>query len=336
MKIKYFLIHHDIGEKRDNEIAPIYGISLADLDGELSRPPYCMSKQLKDFSLAMQKYGLAWSERYHEYIIPDEICFNKDKLEQYIHLIEDTIERLNRGEDIVSEEERKREKSQSYYTREYAVRYLQEFLELNLGEKDKAIILDPAAGEGRLIDELNVPKSSIWAVEPDKRCCELLKQKGYEHVINTSFEVAIAANLIPTPTHIIMNPPFSRQQDIKFYNLACRLLKDDGVISAIISENSIYEELNKIEQYGLYFDDTMPIKMANDILASEHSKQLSSQMREFLENVANSKYLYVDYVTSEFDFENTDARALFFRGIVREREQIKESNRNNLDENEER
>lgn len=40
-----------------------------------------------------------------------------------------------------------------------------------------------------------------------------------------------------------MNPPFSRQQDIKFYNLACKLMQGKGVISSIISENSIYEEL---------------------------------------------------------------------------------------------
>jgi 16S rRNA G1207 methylase RsmC len=45
-----------------------------------------------------------------------------------------------------------------------------------------------------------------------------------------------------------MNPPFSHQQDIKFYNQACNLLKNGGIISAIISENSIYEELNKIER----------------------------------------------------------------------------------------
>ena len=325
MKIKYFLIYNDINEKKDNEVAPIYGITLADLDGEVSQSPYCMSKQLKDFSLAMQKYGLAWSERYQQYIIPDEICLNKDKLDKYIHLIEKMIERLNRGEDIVSKDEREREKSQSYYTRKYAVRYLQEILQSNLYKKDKIIILDPAAGEGRLIDGLNVPKSSIWAVEPDKKCCEILKQKGYKNVINTSFEIAIDENLIPTPTHIIMNPPFSQQLDIKFYNLACRLLKDGGIISAIISENSIYEELNKIEQYGLYLDDTMPIRRANDILSSKYSEQLSIEMKEFLENIANSKYLNVDYVTSEFDFENTGARAMFFRGVVRERKQIKEN-----------
>lgn len=240
MKIKYFLIQHPLDYRRDNEIAPIYGIVLTDLDGELNQPPYCMSKQLKDFSITMQKYGLAWSERYHEYIIPDEICFEKDKLDKFIHLIEDVLERLNKGEDIVSKEERKREETQSYYTKEHAIRCLQEVFRWNLVKKDNMIVLDPSAGEGRLIDGLELPKSSIWAVEPDKKCCELLKQKGYNNVINTSFEVAVSAKLIPTPTHIIMNPPFSKQQDIKFYNLACKLLKDNGVISAIISENSIY------------------------------------------------------------------------------------------------
>ena len=330
MKIKYFLINHSLEEKRDNDIAPIYGISLADLDGELSQPPYCMSKQLKEFSIAMQKYGLAWSERYHEYIIPDEICLNKDKLKEYICLIENTLTKLNRGETIVNEDELNRERSQSYYTKKYAIKYLQEVFRWNLGEKNNPIILDPAAGEGRLTDGIEVPKSSIWLIEPNKKCCELLKQKGYVHIINTSFEEAVASQLFPRPTHIIMNPPFSKQQDIKFYNLACRLLKDNGVISAIISENSIYDELHEIEQYGLYLDDTMPAKRANDILTSVHSKQLSSQMIEFLANIARSKHLCVDYVTGEVDFENTNARAMFFRGLVREREKIKENCKNSL------
>ena len=58
----------------------------------------------------MQKYGLAWSERYKEYVIPDDICFQKDKFKQYIALLEDILERFNRVENIVSESERQREK----------------------------------------------------------------------------------------------------------------------------------------------------------------------------------------------------------------------------------
>lgn len=284
MSITYLITRHDIAERKDDDTSPILGIVLKDLNNSNE---YGMSKQLKDFSLAMQKYGLAWSERY------------------------------NRGENIVTEEERVREQSQSYYTQNCSVQYLQAFIHSNLNISDTLIILDPAAGTGNLIDGLNVPRNLIWAVEPDAECCQILHQKGYEHVINTDFETAVANNLIPRPTHIIMNPPFSKQQDIKFYNLACRLLKDGGVVSAIISENSIYEELSK---YGLTLDCNNSKRQAIEILKSKYASGLSNHLREFLENIATSEWISLDDVTSEFGFENTDARAFFVREIVRERE----------------
>jgi hypothetical protein len=182
MNIKYFLTHHDTNEKNNDKLAPILGIKLKDLD-VAPNTPYYMSTQLKDFSIAMQKCGLAWSEKYQEYIIPNNICSNENLLDKYIKLIDNLIEKINNGENIVSKDEIEREKSQSFYTRKSAVKYLQSFL--NLNKSDKVIILDPAAGDGRLLDGLNIPKNSIWAIEPDENCCEILKQKGYKNVINS-------------------------------------------------------------------------------------------------------------------------------------------------------
>lgn len=319
MNIKYKIIKHDISEKREDDTAPIFGIVLMDTDSIAEKKEYGMSRQLKDFSLAMQKYGLAWSERYREYVIPDEVCFQKDKFKQYISLIEEILDRYNRGEDIVSEEERRREQHQSYYTKGCGVQYLQEFINYNLDKIDTPIVLDPAAGEGNLVDGLKVSKNSIWVVEPNKECCRLLLQKGYEHVINTDFETAIANNLFPRPTHIIMNPPFAKQQDIKFYNLACRLLEKGGVISAIVSENSIYEELSK---YGLRLDCNSSKRQAIEALESSYASNLSNHMKEFLQHIANSQWISLDDVTTDFNlgFENTHARAFYIRGIVRKRE----------------
>lgn len=104
------------------------------------------------------------------------------------------------------------------------MKYLQDFIHHNLNISCSPLILDPAAGTGNLISDLKVPKNSIFAIEPDTKSCDILRKKGFINVINTNFEKAVANNLIPTPTHIIMNPPFSKQQDIKLYNLACRLL----------------------------------------------------------------------------------------------------------------
>lgn len=43
-------------------------------------------------------------------------------------------------------------------------------------------------------------------------------------------------------------------------------------------------------------------------------------MREFLANLANSEWLALDDVTSEFGFENTHARAFYIRSRLKERE----------------
>lgn len=329
MKIKHILIQHSLFEKRNDETAPIYSIRLINTETQ----PYTMSTQLKDFSIAMQKYGLAWSEKYNEYIIPDDICLNENKLNNFIKLLEEIIEKYNKGEKIITLDEQEREKTQSYYTKKYAIAYLQDFINYHIDPSQNNTILDPSAGEGRLIDGLNISKNCIWAIEPSQECCNILKQKGYKNVINTTFQTAIKEGLIPTPTHVIMNPPFSKQQDIIFYNLACKLLKDNGIISAIISENSIYEELKK---YNLNLDDTLPIKQAKEILKSQHTKQLSNQMIEFLNNIANSKNLFIDNVTSEFSFENTQARALYFRGIVKQKQQTNQTTHNTPKQDEER
>lgn len=116
-----------------------------------------------------------------------------------------------------------------------------------------------------------------------------------------------------------MNPPFSKQQDIKFYNLACRLLLSGGVISAIVSENSIYEEL---ERYGLTLDCNNSKSQATEILRSARASKLSNHMREFLQHIANSKWISLDDVTTDFGlgFENIHARAFYIRGIVMQRE----------------
>lgn len=329
MKIEYILIQHNLFEKRNDETAPIYSIKLINTETQ----PYTMSTQLKDFSIAMQKYGLTWSEKYNEYIIPDDICLNQNRRNNFLNLIQETIERYNKGENIITQEEQERENTQSYYTKKYAITYLQDFINHHINPSQNNIILDPSAGEGRLIDGLNISKNFIWAIEPNQECCNILKQKGYKNVINTTFQTAIAKRLIPTPTHIIMNPPFSKQQDITFYNLACRLLKDNGIISAIISKNSIYEELKK---YDFNLDDTLPIKQAKEILKMQQANHLSSQMLEFLNNIANSKNLFIDNVTSEFSFENTQARAFYFRGIVKQKQQTNQTTHNQPKQDEER
>ena len=284
------------------------GIKLHLIDtNKWGKTEYVMQHQLKEFSIAMQRLGLAWSERYNEYVIPDEICINPKKLSKYLKIIQGVLDQYNKGNRIVKEKEKTREKNQSYYTNLPSTTAMQSFINTHIKDNKEAIILDPAAGTGNLTDGLKIGKKQIWCIEPDKKCCRELKKKGYIHIINTDFETAIREGLFPKPTHVIMNPPFHHQKDIDFFNLVYSQLGSGGTIAAIISENSIYEELKQYK--GVNLDENNPKEQAIRILANPEITNLSTRMTIFLENIVRSKSFCLDVITGPGTFQNTNARA---------------------------
>lgn len=321
MHIEYstYLAHED--KKDPNESGrPLLVISLADIDGELNEPGYYgIRKQIKPISLALQEHGVRWSERHHGYIVDTtNVVTNRKKLNELFSRVKKVLERYNNGQKIVTKKMLEREAKQSYYSSESIAKYLRGIINCNDREN---IILDPAAGQGILIDKLNFPREQIWAVEQDPECCKVLRKKGYIHIINDTFQnvsTKIQTGEIPRPTRIIMNPPFSHQQDLKFFNIACNILEERGIIAAVVSQNSIYEELEKLEIYGLKFDDTDPKTMARNILNSEYAKNLSPTVQEFLRNIMESSFVWFEYALED-SFKNTNVGTFLIELRAKER-----------------
>ena len=133
-------------------------------------------------------------------------------------------------------------------------------------------VLEPSAGRGALLKPLKRTEG-ITAIEIDEGLTEALRGQGYK-VINKSFEDAMDDNDLTFFDRIIMNPPFSQQRDIKHILYAYNLLKTDGILVAIMSENDLYY-------------DTPLTRFFNEFLKGKEAYIEEVPMRSFKESETN-------------------------------------------------
>lgn len=101
----------------------------------------------------------------------------------------------------------------------------------DIKENDK--VLEPSAGIGNIADVLKQYSDNIDVCEYMNSYRELLKLKGH-NVINSNF---LECNNHNTYDKVVMNPPFSKNQDIQHVKHAYRCLKDNGKLVAIMSNH---------------------------------------------------------------------------------------------------
>lgn len=114
-----------------------------------------------------------------------------------------------------------------------------------LSAYDMPKVLEPSAGTGDLLDALpSWVKPSLYVVEPDNINAEILKEKGYWMVDETTFEDFYKSHkkLKNSLDYVVMNPPFSGSRDVLHTMMAYEFLKKGGTLVAIISENALYYE----------------------------------------------------------------------------------------------
>ncbi len=93
-------------------------------------------------------------------------------------------------------------------------------------------VLEPSAGHGALLDPLSSDlQLQITAVEVDPAKCDVLKQKGYK-TANADFMAYQPGNSFD---RVIMNPPFTKQQDIEHVMQAWEFLKPEGRLVSVMS-----------------------------------------------------------------------------------------------------
>jgi len=99
--------------------------------------------------------------------------------------------------------------------------------------------MEPSAGRGAIADAMRrVGVGQPLLVEIDEPCVEELQAKGYTRILPIDF-LTIAPPQDTDPgggfDRIVMNPPFRNGQDIAHVTHAFRMLRDGGVLVAVVS-----------------------------------------------------------------------------------------------------
>lgn len=100
-------------------------------------------------------------------------------------------------------------------------------------------VLEPSAGTGNIAEAIRegAPDAKLTVVEWSGSRRELLEAKGFELAPETDFLKHQGSY-----DRILMNPPFSKNQDVEHVRHAYRLLKPGGRVIAIMSTHSSFSE----------------------------------------------------------------------------------------------
>ncbi len=122
---------------------------------------------------------------------------------------------------------------------------------------DGAIVLEPSAGHGALLDEM--PKDVLLikeCIELMPENCEILRKKGY-NPINTDFlSIELNKETLNKYDFIVANPPFSKKQDIDHFYYMYKMLKIGGQMDVIVSCSFTFASDKKSIAFRQFLEDS--------------------------------------------------------------------------------
>lgn len=161
----------------------------------------------------------------------------KAKAHLFEGLASDAIEPIILTGEIVSV----RQELQQFYTpADLAERVI---AEANIGKR--MAVLEPSAGRGALALPAAAAGGLVLCYELDARNCDALVKASataparLDMVLQLDF---LSTNPGPHYDRVVMNPPFTRDQDIKHVEHALRFLKPGGRLVAIMSGGIIFRQ----------------------------------------------------------------------------------------------
>ena len=118
-------------------------------------------------------------------------------------------------------------------------------------------ILEPSAGRGAIIDCFPIlPKGSLLhAIEINPENYEILIEKGTCCAIKGDF-LKVDLTDCESWDRIIMNPPFTKQQDVDHIWHAWSILKHGGMLVSVVSESPFFRDNRKSSNFRQLLLDT--------------------------------------------------------------------------------
>lgn len=184
-------------------------------------------KLYQDTNKVLESIGGKWNRKAKGHVFDEDPT---DSLEEIL---------------LTSEYSDQKKEFQFFPTPENLAWQLVEFAEV----KPDDVLLEPSAGQGAIVDEFPKENTAIIFELNDKNV-QVLREKGYE-VVKTDF---LTENGFVVDK-IIMNPPFSRQQDISHILHAYSLLGEGGILVSIVSESPFFRDNKKSMEFRQFLED---------------------------------------------------------------------------------
>jgi len=123
----------------------------------------------------------------------------------------------------------------------------------HLSPRDKDLVLEPSAGHGAIADVVRATcedcKLSLIEIEPSNR--QVLKEKGYKLIGKDFLKYKKKKPLFD---RIVMNPPFSKQQDIDHVRHAWKFLKPGGRLVSVMSAGTDFRQNKKAVSFQQFVE----------------------------------------------------------------------------------
>lgn len=112
-------------------------------------------------------------------------------------------------------------------------------------------VLEPSAGNGQIADAIRATGATLEVAELSYELSNILREKGHKVIASDFMEDSIEGDY----DRIVMNPPFSKDQDIDHVMRAYELLKPNGRLVAIVSSMAGDRANNKNKAFRQFLDE---------------------------------------------------------------------------------
>lgn len=103
-----------------------------------------------------------------------------------------------------------------------------------MADVNNQLVLEPSAGNGALADAcMAAGASKVDCIELNPECRDVLADKGHRVLLGDFLSMTLR-----TYPRIVMNPPFTRDQDLAHVEHALRFLEPGGILVAVMSPNT--------------------------------------------------------------------------------------------------
>lgn len=113
------------------------------------------------------------------------------------------------------------------------------------------LCLEPSAGDGRIAEAMTLAGAQVECCEIDERLTPNLCAKWNPVYVGDFLKM----DLYDRYDSIVMNPPFSKEQDIAHVRHAWDCLKPGGRLVSIMSEHAFFASNNKCQQFRDWIDE---------------------------------------------------------------------------------